>query len=519
MKKRMRVLLMAGLITSITIWNADSVIDGMRLAYASEEDDIIMEEASPEILLPNNEEEVSEEEVLPLPEESGVEIETGAEDSVLNLFWDEDLFTVPWDFIDSLEEEEYIFLESYEDKYVICFIPEEKSGYALYFSETVEKEDVRVYEYDADAGQVKNRIDEDEMILAPDGSVLAEMENGLGYIIVLDHAEAYPDLGLVISRASQEQMIVTEPVAEETIDTDAEDGMELLQETIAESETETVVESGLESETEIMSEQEPETESGSVNGSETELMTEQESESETVVAVEPETDAEYENETEQQSETGLSTEAETETVQEPETDTEISSGMQSVADTVRLESVKLLLDDGLEQVPVALLPYLDGQEVVKIRLQYSDGSEQFLTETANVREDSLGNSCQLTYEDTEGEDGSVSRIYSLKVVPAQEEDGTVSAEPETVIFRKEVEDEIENIPAQEKSRVRYYGKKNWILVQSVPNVTGRYAMESFGRGVEELYYCAAGESEAVKADTSFELKEGVTYTFLLKLEK
>lgn len=418
MKKCKRVLLLTGLTAFAITWNTGSITDGIQLIHAAEEDNITSGETSPQDLF-SDQEEGSGKETLPLPEESGTAETFSPDNTVLNLPWDESVFTVPWDSINSLEEEKQVLLAPFGERYVSCFIPKEKSGYALSFSKNVAKEDVRVYKYDTDAGQVKDKLNAEEILQAPDGAVLTQMEDGLEYIITLDHANTYPDLQLTVSKASPEQMAAEESAAEETTEP----------ETVAETET------------------------------------------------------------------------------EPE------------AKTVHLESASLLFDDGLEQVPVAFLPYLDGQAVVKIRLQYSDGSEQLLTQAADIRQDSLGNSFQLTYEDLQGEDGSVSRTYSLKVVSSQGETQAVSVEPETVVFQKEAPDGIENIPAQEKSSVRYYGKKNWILVQSVPKVTGKYAMESFGRGVKELYYCAQGETEAVKADTAFELKKGVTYTFLLKLEE
>ena len=181
--------------------------------------------------------------------------------------------------------------------------------------------------------------------------------------------------------------------------------------------------------------------------------------------------------------------------------------------SVRLESAEIVLQNGLELVPAAMLPYLTLEETAKVCLHYSDESEQVLTGES----DDYGNSISLTYEDATQEDGSVSRTYFLKAEPAGSKDGAVMETSQTVVFQTHAGENLDDIKAQEKTKVGFSGEKDWLLVQSVPQVTGKYSMESFGRELEELYYLADGQEEAVKADGPFELEEGVTYTFLLKL--
>ena len=488
MKKFFKFLTLLGVIASVTVWNVKIMTNEVLLTQAAEDNEIlIIEEDSQDDQSADVDNGVLGERESLSSEETGTEASTVEEDSVLELSIDEEKFIVPFESINRIEEDEYVFLESYVDKYVIWFTPEEKAGYALYFSEGVAREDVLLYGYDPDAAQVKGRIEEKEIILASDGSILVHMDGDLEYIIVLDHAEAYSEIGLGISRVEEEQMM-----QEAGTETGAGTDPDLESET----ETEILIDLG----TEVGPETETEPETG----------TEAETEAEPETGTEAETETESETGTEAETEAGPETGTEAET----ETESEVENGVDAEL-PVTLKSADLLLDDGLEQVPVSLLSCLDGQEVVRVRLHYSDGSEQVLTGEM----DSFGNSIQLSYEDTAGEDGSVSRVYTLKVIPAQEETGAVIEKSEIVVFRKDAEDKIENIPAEEKSSIRYHGKKNWILVQSVPEVTGKYTMESFGRSVKELYYCAEGQTGAVKAGTVFRLEKDVTYTFLLKLDK
>ena len=229
-----------------------------------------------------------------------------------------------------------------------------------------------------------------------------------------------------------------------------------------------------------------------------------------------ETDSDADAKTETDSEADAKTETDPETDPVTETDPEAETDSTPAADeesSVRLESAQLVLTDGLEFLPAAMLPYLDLEETAKVLLQYSDGSQQLLTGES----DTYGNTVLLTYEDASQEDGSVSRTYCLKVAPALAQDEGLEEQTQTVVFQKQVGENIDDIKAQEKTKVGFSREKNWLLVQSVPQVTGKYSLESFGRELEDLYYLADGQEEAVKVDGAFELTEGVTYTFLLKL--
>ena len=55
------------------------------------------------------------------------------------------------------------------------------------------------------------------------------------------------------------------------------------------------------------------------------------------------------------------------------------------------------------------------------------------------------------------------------------------------------------------------------MVQSVPEVTGRYALNS-DKTVACMYYMAKdGDGEVIRAEDAFRLQAGVTYWFLIQL--
>lgn len=353
----------------------------------------------------------------------------------------------------------------------------------------------------------------------------------------------------------------SEPVTEFESDTGLESETELNLESETELESESGSDTGLESETELNLESEPETESefeldteveseselesASEQMSESEIETEVASdefmsemdtefleetltESESDGAVESENDSEAadESETESESESVFFDETESDseiqTESEAETETEIQTEVQTESETeteslVRLVDIELRFVEGSESIPVLMLPYVTTQDILRVELYYSDGSEQLLTEDT----DSMGNTCVIAYEDTVVDDGSVSRVYTAKVIPAETE--TLENEKPveksgTIIFRSGSGTEIEEIEANGKTSVRIPGKKNWVLVQSVPEVTGTYSMQSFGRSVKDMYYFADGDTQALKAEDVFQLNRDILYTFFLRLE-
>lgn len=466
-------------------------------------------------------------------EADGISPEGGFE---IDVYLDEEVLSVPLEKMNLLREEEAISPEPYGNRYIFLLDSKGLEHWSLQFSQTVDAGDVLLYHYDAENRMARERIGADEISMTSDGTFLINPDGNAEYVIVLEHADQYPGIETRIRKTESEQIAEEQMPEAAVVKEETQENNELVAELAkpeAENEAESEPEPEPEEAGEVEGEPEPE-EGGEAEGEpETELEEadevdgepepeetgevesepepeeageeESESEPEEVGEVENEPELEESGEAENELVTEGLNEVEGEPVTETGTDTEMS---------VSLESVELVLDDGLEMIPAALVPYLEDGEGAKALLRYSDGSEQILSGES----DFYGNSIGLTYEDTVEDDGSVSRTYTLEVVPVQSEDCPVKTESETVVFHQQAGETIDDIKAQEKTKVRFSGKKSWLLVQSVPQVTGNYSLQSFGRDFKELYYLADGEKEAAKAEDVFELQQGVMYTFLLILE-
>ena len=228
-----------------------------------------------------------------------------------------------------------------------------------------------------------------------------------------------------------------------------------------------------------------------VQPDETEDMTEPESE----VTSEPETESETASEPE--------TEKESETASEPETESETASEPETQEAT--LVSVRLNLDQDLKTVPTVFSEYLDNLDTYTVTLVYSDGSESIL-DKADKRY-----TLSVHYEDVKEDEGTIQRIYYAAV----EEHSTGKQFEDTQYAELGKEEPVE-IKTEEMTSVILEGKKKWIVVQSTPAVTGRYAMNS-DKLIKNIYYISE-EGEAVQAEDAFQLQEGVTYQFLIELK-
>lgn len=184
------------------------------------------------------------------------------------------------------------------------------------------------------------------------------------------------------------------------------------------------------------------------------------------------------------------TEAETETESEPE--------------KLLLASVRLELDSDLETVPAAFSEYLKDVPVYSVTLVYSDGSEKLLEQEDERYE------LSVEYEDTSDADEMVRRTYHA--VLKEYSTGNVFEDTQYIDFG--TRDPVE-IKTEEMTTVILEGRKKWIMVQSVPSVTGRYAMNS-DKSIEEIYY-VADDGEVVRAEDILKLHQGISYQFLIKL--
>ena len=236
-----------------------------------------------------------------------------------------------------------------------------------------------------------------------------------------------------------------------------------------------------------------------VQPDETEDMTEPETEPESEVTSEPETEAESETASESETET----ESETASESEPETESETTS--ESETQEATLVSVRLNLDQDLKTVPTVFSEYLDNLDTYTVTLVYSDGSESIL-DKADKRY-----TLSVHYEDVKEEEGTIQRIYYAAV----EEHSTGKQFEDTQYAELGKEEPVE-IKTEEMTSVILEGKKKWIVVQSTPAVTGRYAMNS-DKLIKNIYYISE-EGEVVHAEDAFQLQEGVTYQFLIELK-
>lgn len=226
---------------------------------------------------------------------------------------------------------------------------------------------------------------------------------------------------------------------------------------------------------------------------------------ETVMPETVETSAETMQETFSEAESSGASAEETESALESSEQT-TESQSETEEERQMLTRVKLNIDQDLETVPVAFLPYLDELNVdgYSLTLVYSDGSERLLSKEDTRYEVSLD------YQDVNDAEGTLCRTYH--VVVKEVSTGALYEDSQSVTFGKQ---DPASIQTEEMTTVIVEGNK-WVMVQSTPSITGIYSMNS-SKLIDCMYY--ASDSEAVVcADDTFKLEEGVTYQFLIKLK-
>lgn len=463
------------------------------------------------------------------------------------------VFVPASEFVPVLEREDTLFLNPHDGLYLLRFKNEEEMEYTILFNQGVKAEDLALYQFDSEKNQtVDSKPVQGVMDLSEDNKVLSlKAAASSDYVLVISHEENYKELGYtakVVAAQRQETetgvsweevpgAVVepepetetegileaeteTEPVTEiesETegiTETETESVTEVVTETETETESETETEAITEAETEMESEPVTEveretevtTETETESETETEVTTETETESEPVTEVETETETETETitEAESESETEAITETESESETEVTTETETETETESEQEELLLASVRLELDPELETVPVVFSEYLKDVPVYSVTLVYSDGSEKLLDQEDERYE------LSVEYEDTSDTDEMVRRTYHA--VLKEYSTGNVFEDTQYIDFGKR---EPVEIKTEEMTTVILEGKKKWIMVQSVPSVTGRYAMNS-DKSIEEIYYAADG-GEVVCAEDILKLQQGISYQFLIKL--
>ena len=362
------------------------------------------------------------------------------------------------DFLPVQEEETGIVLNLYEDVYLLHIKSEQGKVNTFYFNQPLNDSDIVLYHFNSENNTATDEVSgQNDISLLEEGSVLSlNLEDASEYVLVISNGNNYENLAYTLKN-----------------------------EGVQPDETEDMTESETEPESEVTSE--PETESETASESETEP------ESET--ASEPETESETASEPE--------TEKESETASEPETESETASEPETQETT--LVSVRLNLDQDLKTVPTVFSEYLDNLDTYTVTLVYSDGSESILDKTDKRY------TLSVHYEDVKEDEGTIQRIYYAAV----EEHSTGKQFEDTQYAELGKEEPVE-IKTEEMTSVILEGKKKWIVVQSTPAVTGRYAMNS-DKLIKNIYYISE-EGEAVHAEDAFQLQEGVTYQFLIELK-
>ena len=234
---------------------------------------------------------------------------------------------------------------------------------------------------------------------------------------------------------------------------------------------------------------------------------------ETVMPETVETSAETIPETFSEAESSESSSAREEETEPSSTESALESAEQTTESQSETEEerqmltmVKLNIDQDLETVPVAFLPYLDELNVdgYSLTLVYSDGSERLLSKEDTRYEVSLD------YQDVNDAEGTLCRTYH--VVVKEVSTGARYEDSQSVTFGKQ---DPASIQTEEMTTVIVEGNK-WVMVQSTPSITGIYSMNS-SKLIDCMYYAADNEA-VVCADDTFKLEEGVTYQFLIKLK-
>ena len=432
---------------------------------------------------------------------SGIEIEGEAEimleEQTEVVLPQKSVFVPASEFVPVLEREDTLFLNPHDGLYLLCFKNEEEMEYTILFNQGVKAEDLALYQFDSEKDQtVDSKPVQGVMDLSEDNKVLSlKAAASSDYVLVISHEENYKELGYTAKVVAAQRHETETGVSWEEVPGAV---VESATEAIAETETESATEMTTETETEPVTEIESETEGITETEIEsaTEAITETESETETEAIIEAETETESEPTTEIESEI----ETETEVTTEAETETETESEQEELL----LASVRLELDPELETVPAVFSEYLKDVPVYSVTLVYSDGSEKLLDQEDERYE------LSVEYEDTSDADEMVRRTYHA--VLKEYSTGNVFEDTQYIDFGKR---EPVEIKTEEMTTVILEGRKKWIMVQSVPSVTGRYAMNS-DKSIEEIYYAADG-GEVVCAEDILKLQQGISYQFLIKL--
>ena len=191
---------------------------------------------------------------------------------------------------------------------------------------------------------------------------------------------------------------------------------------------------------------------------------------------------------------------------EPTGTSESAESPESPAQDKALASVSLKLAQELQTVPSVFLDCLKDLEVYTVTLVYSDGTEELLD-----KEDSRY-TLSVEYEDeTDTEDtDTVHRTYHATV--KETATGKEYEDTQNVILGSQPPSEIKTT---EITTLTLEKEKKWLVVQSTPDVTGRYILNS-DKVIKNIYYTTES-GEVVCTEDILNLQQGLLYTFLIVL--
>ena len=198
-----------------------------------------------------------------------------------------------------------------------------------------------------------------------------------------------------------------------------------------------------------------------------------------------------------------------ETITEPEGEKESESPSSSETEEIKPESalkaVRLNLDQDLETIPAVFADCLNDLEPYSVTLTYMDGTEkQFDKEDERYI-------LSVEYEDVRDTEKTVNRTYHITV--EETATGNKYEDTQSIVLGKSSPSEIK---PEEMTTLMLEGKKKWIVVQSTPDITGRYALNS-NKLLKNIYY-AADDGNVFCSEDVLDLQQGTTYQFLIILK-
>ena len=169
-----------------------------------------------------------------------------------------------------------------------------------------------------------------------------------------------------------------------------------------------------------------------------------------------------------------------------------------------LTSVHLNLDQGLETVPAVFLDYLKDLDIYSVTLVYSDGTQR------QLGKEEEGCTVSVEQEDETDTEGAIHRTYHAIV--KETSTGREFEDTQEIVFEENPSSEIK---ADEMTTLALEGRK-WLILQSTPEVTGRYALNS-DKTIKNIYYVSE-EGEVNSTENELNLQAGITYQLLVILE-